>query len=354
MAQCITSQAVKLRADDVFGTLGYLQKRQDLQFLNAFMNEGIRMVPGLNSKGKCVSLTVSWKNICEPEDVACNTSCDVDGADTDNCTEQTYPIDRCFQVKDALFNTAEYDCTDEVNSGRPLTHRLDEAIAKKDLEAELRIVQDQIIPYMIGVVDGAVSAPVYVPKGTSVNANDELVVKASSFGKGLYNIVKKLIARNNITRPLLIVGNEAVEDSWSTHQVTQENALLGRLFNEIPVYFDYLNIFGSLSEEAIFLVNLDAFAFFSWNELTPNITSESNIFSLPHDKWHRYHDTSRFSSAIKLDKLFKLTCASDSDDVLARRLRSHAELLVAPDGICQTYPKVIKIVCGTPTVVVGP
>ena len=356
MADCkLTNQQVNLRADKVFG-LGYLDKRREYAFLEAMINERVRPLPIRNELGECVSVFVKWKDICAPAIVPCDNSCDFTPVNDENCIEETYTLDNCFRTQDYAFNTAEYECLRDPNSGELLSHTLEETIAKTELEHEAALIQDAIIPYIIGVIEGAVSAPAPADTPNSVTVSGNTVnIKPSQVGESLYVIIKELVRKNQITRPLIVVGHQALENAHMVHEIKKESALLDKLFGSFPIYFDYDNIFGTLGEEAIYVINLDAFALFTYHKSTPNVTATTDLLS---PTWGesilRWHETSRFASPVLVDKYQKITCISDDHELIARRAKAHVTLLEAPDGVCNQYPKVIKIQCAAPTVVVGP
>lgn len=345
MADCkLTNQQIALKADRVFG-MGYLEKRREYGFLEALINEGVRPVPVNNAAGECVSVLVKWKDICAPAIGTCDTSCDFTAVNNENCIEEIYTLDNCKSTQDYSFNTAEYVCQEDPNTGQLVSDSLEETIARTELLHEQALIQDAIIPYVIGVIEAAVSAPVHVPANVTL-VGDVVQIKASQVGESLYTIIRNLIKKNNITRPLVIVGHQGLEDAALVHSIKKESALLDRLFGEYPIYFDYDNIFAALGEEAIYVINLDAFAWFSFHKSRANVASTQDVLS---PTWGesilRWHETSRFSSIIKLDKYQKITCVDRDNELVARSINTNFTLLEAPDGVCESYPKVIKIQC---------
>jgi hypothetical protein len=348
MADCkLTNQQINLRADRVFG-LGYLEDRNRFGFLEALTNSMIRPIPVKNELGECVQLFVKWKDICPPTgDEECDDSCDFSPINNENCVEKTYPLANCWKMPDYSFNTAEFECLKDPATGEMLSHSLEETIAKTEMLNEKALIEQKIIPYLIGVVESAVSAPLELPSNSGVTLNGDVVnVTPNLMGEAFYMIMKNLIKKNNITRPMIIVGHQQLEDSFMIHQLKKESVLLDKLFGEFPIYFDYDNIFANLGEEAIYIINADAFALYSYNNAKPNVTGTSDLLS---PTWGesilRWNQNSRFSSSVMLDKYQKITCLSDDHELIARRIKARLTMVVAPDGVCKSYPKVIKIQC---------
>ena len=350
--ECISSQNIKVRLEEVFGTDQFLQRRRQLEFLQLLNNPSLQIGGNvtqlLDSKGKCRKLEVLWKDFCKPVEADCDDSCEVVIESDEHCIDESYDVGPCFSIKPYGLCTSDYDCGTEVNSGRRLGPSMLDAIARKDIDADLAIVMDQIIPYIIGKIDGAASAPNISGIPVTVNAGCVELKSTQITGGSLYTIVKNLISRNNITNPMLIVGNQSLENAMTIAEAQGEATLLTRLLGSIPHFFDYDNITGSTGGEAIYIINLDAWAALSWNEATQNIdnqSTESLLNSPYHKRWLRWNDESMFSDFIKIDRYQRIDCKTDDSEVVARKMKAHFELICAPDGVCNQYPKVIKMKC---------
>jgi hypothetical protein len=221
----------------------YLDSAPRYDFLNAIItNQTEKRVLKASADTKCKSYKVFYESLCDTALVDGTDSCDFTGVDEDGVKCETYNTVEAEEGEFAIDRTL-YKCEEDSGATYNLA-RLDynKFLAKKIANYEKKVLQ-KMTTKIIAKFEASLGQNKMV-EPYDVTAT-ETYVPVTAWNGDLYGYLEQVKEFNEMTNPIVISSNAAINRDLINMQLTSITAPRQEklaLYKEIGFYFDLFNI----------------------------------------------------------------------------------------------------------------